>query len=116
MLTHVLDIARSSASSIISWRWACELQRGCIRSLLNRVFTQVYMNLPVCTVAFILLALSLRDVTISRTKGASWQSFTQKIDFLGLYVLSLNILHFYELTAHLQAALYGWDRAANCRL
>ena len=44
------------------------------------------MNLPVCTVAFILLALSLRDVTIGRSKGASWETFAQKFDFLGLYV------------------------------
>ncbi|KAN0100844.1 Drug:H+ antiporter-2 family protein [Tylopilus felleus] len=88
--------SRSSASSIISWRWA------------------FYMNLPVCTVAFILLALSLRDVTISRTKGASWQSFTQKIDFLGLLLFmagtGLLIVGFSFATSN------GWTSASTISL
>lgn len=50
------------------------------------------MNLPVCTVAFILLVLALRDVTISRANGASWQSFAQKFDFVGLYVYDLSFI------------------------
>ncbi|KAF8559339.1 MFS general substrate transporter [Imleria badia] len=62
----------SSASSIISWRWA------------------FYMNLPVCTVAFILLILSLRDVTISRANGASWQTFARNFDFLGLLLFMVG--------------------------
>jgi hypothetical protein len=39
--------------------------------------------------ASILLVLSLRDVTIGRAKGASWQIFAQRFDFLGLYVYDL---------------------------
>lgn len=55
-----------------------------LESPLSAVCPQVYMNLPVCTAAFILLLLALRDVTISRANGASWQTFAQKFDFFGL--------------------------------
>ncbi|KAG9314590.1 major facilitator superfamily domain-containing protein [Chiua virens] len=62
----------SGSSSTISWRWG------------------FYVNLPVCTVAFIFLALSLRDVNISRANGASWQTFSQTFDFLGLVLFMVG--------------------------
>ncbi|KAI9572725.1 major facilitator superfamily domain-containing protein [Boletus coccyginus] len=62
----------SSASSMVSWRWA------------------FYMNIPVCAVASILLVLSLRGVTIRRASGASWQIFVQKFDFLGLLLFMVG--------------------------
>jgi len=48
------------------------------------------MNLPVCMLASILLVLSLRDVTIGRAKGASWQIFAQRFDFLGLLLFMVG--------------------------
>ncbi|KIJ21518.1 Drug:H+ antiporter-2 family protein [Paxillus involutus ATCC 200175] len=56
----------TGSSDVVSWRWA------------------FYLNLPVCVVAFILLVLSLRGVTLGPAKGASWRTFAQKFDFLGL--------------------------------
>lgn len=59
-------------STTINWRWA------------------FYMNLPVCLVAFLLLSISLRDVTLGNTKDASWKSFTEKFDFIGLLLFMLG--------------------------
>ena len=60
------------------------------------------MNLPICTVAFVLLVLSLRGVTISRKSGASWKTFAHTFDFLGLQVHTLlfiftNLRQIYRL-------------------
>ncbi|KIK95627.1 hypothetical protein PAXRUDRAFT_140266 [Paxillus rubicundulus Ve08.2h10] len=56
----------TGSSTTVSWRWA------------------FYLNLPICMVAFILLVLSLRGVTLGPAKGASWRAFAQNFDFLGL--------------------------------
>ncbi|EGO30980.1 hypothetical protein SERLADRAFT_432641 [Serpula lacrymans var. lacrymans S7.9] len=56
----------SSSSSTISWRWA------------------FYLNLPVCLVAFVILSMSLRHVPLGRADDASWRSFGQRFDFIGL--------------------------------
>ncbi|KAH7918405.1 MFS general substrate transporter [Leucogyrophana mollusca] len=53
-------------STTISWRWA------------------FYLNLPVCLVAFIVIALSLRNVSVGHAPNASWKTFAQRFDFLGL--------------------------------
>ena len=44
----------------------------------------VYLNLPVCLVAFVILTLSLRGVRIGSTKNVSWRTFGRTFDFLGL--------------------------------
>ncbi|KAG1783639.1 major facilitator superfamily domain-containing protein [Suillus placidus] len=59
-------------STTISWRWA------------------FYMNLPVCLFAFLLLSVSLRDVTLGHAKHASWKNFTEKFDFIGLLLFMLG--------------------------
>ncbi|KAG1885617.1 major facilitator superfamily domain-containing protein [Suillus subluteus] len=50
----------------------------------------VYMNLPVCAFAFLLLSVSLRDVTLGHAKHASWKNFTEKFDFFGLLLFMLG--------------------------
>ncbi|KAG2156490.1 major facilitator superfamily domain-containing protein [Suillus bovinus] len=50
----------------------------------------VYMNLPVCLFAFLLLSLSLRNVTLGQAKHASWKNFTEKFDFIGLLLFMLG--------------------------
>ncbi|KAF8845336.1 MFS general substrate transporter [Paxillus ammoniavirescens] len=64
----------TGSSAMVSWRWA------------------FYLNLPVCVVAFILLVLSLRGVTLGPAKGASWRAFAHKFDFLGLYVYNFSVI------------------------
>ncbi|OAX44881.1 MFS general substrate transporter [Rhizopogon vinicolor AM-OR11-026] len=59
-------------SATINWRWA------------------FYMNLPVCLVAFLLLSLSLRNVTLGQAQHTSWKSFAGKFDFLGLLLFMLG--------------------------
>jgi hypothetical protein len=49
-------------------------------------FNLVYLNLPICFVAFVVLAISLRGAELDCSKDASWQTFLTKFDFLGLYV------------------------------
>ena len=44
----------------------------------------VYINLPVCLIAFIVLAPSLRGVEFQRTEDSGWQTFIQRFDFVGL--------------------------------
>ena len=44
----------------------------------------VYMNFPICLVAFIVLATSLRNVNLDRTSNASWRELASKFDFVGL--------------------------------
>ena len=44
----------------------------------------VYINLPVCLIAFIVLALSLRGVEFQRAEDSGWQTFIQRFDFVGL--------------------------------
>lgn len=44
----------------------------------------VYMNLPICVVAFGVLYVSLRHVQLGNASNASWRSFIQTFDFLGL--------------------------------
>ncbi|KAF9229583.1 MFS general substrate transporter [Gyrodon lividus] len=72
--------SRAKWSQALSVTWSCSAVAG---PLLGGLFS-IYLNLPVCMVAFVLLTLSLRDVTLGRTKGASWRAFAQKFDFLGL--------------------------------
>ncbi|KAG0703136.1 major facilitator superfamily domain-containing protein [Suillus ampliporus] len=59
-------------STTITWRWA------------------FYMNLPVCLFAFLLLSVSLRDVTLGHAQNASWKNFIEKFDFLGLLLFMLG--------------------------
>jgi len=46
----------------------------------------VYLNLPVCIVAWILIMLSLRNVSFGPVKSATWQDLALHFDFIGLYV------------------------------
>lgn len=59
-------------STTITWRWA------------------FYMNLPVCIFAFLLLSVSLRNVTLGHSKDASWKNFLEKFDFIGLLLFMLG--------------------------
>ncbi|KAG2077021.1 MFS general substrate transporter, partial [Suillus decipiens] len=59
-------------STTITWRWA------------------FYMNLPVCIFAFLLLSVSLRNVTLGQAKDASWKNFIEKFDFIGLLLFMLG--------------------------
>ncbi|KAF9243867.1 major facilitator superfamily domain-containing protein [Melanogaster broomeanus] len=72
--------SRAKWSQALSVTWSCSAVAG---PLLGGLFS-IYMNLPICVVAFVLLSLSLRDVTLRRARGASWLVFAQKFDFLGL--------------------------------
>ncbi|KAJ3576145.1 hypothetical protein NP233_g632 [Leucocoprinus birnbaumii] len=53
-------------SSTVNWRWG------------------FYINLPICVVAFFVLALSLRGVEPIQSTDASWRTLVKKFDFVGL--------------------------------
>ncbi|KAI6159605.1 amino acid permease ScVBA-like protein [Pisolithus thermaeus] len=57
----------SGASTTFNWRWA------------------FYLNLPVCLVALVLIALSLRNIRFGRAKSASWHALAQHFDFVPFY-------------------------------
>ena len=50
--------------------------------LISRV--PVYINLPVCGLAFVILWVSLRRVYARRVSDLSWGDFGRTFDFLGL--------------------------------
>lgn len=56
----------SSSASTLSWRWA------------------FYLNLPICLIGALVLALSLNGVELEGPKGASWKDFLRRFDFIGL--------------------------------
>jgi hypothetical protein len=58
------------------------------------------MNLPVCIFAFLLLAVSLRDVTLGHAKDASWKNFIKKFDFFGLYDMVFTFLRHAHITLY----------------
>jgi hypothetical protein len=44
----------------------------------------VFLNLPICLIGALVLALSLSGVELEGPKGASWKEFLRKFDFIGL--------------------------------
>ena len=44
----------------------------------------VFLNLPVCLVGALVLALSLNGVELEGPKGTSWKDFLRRFDFFGL--------------------------------
>ncbi|KAJ8596466.1 amino acid permease ScVBA-like protein [Rhizopogon salebrosus TDB-379] len=83
---------RAKWSQALSITWSCSAVAG---PILGGLFSTgystsidwrwgFYMNLPVCLVAFLLLSMSLRNVTLGQAQHASWKSFAEKFDFLGL--------------------------------
>ncbi|PPQ90416.1 hypothetical protein CVT25_014934 [Psilocybe cyanescens] len=52
--------------SSVGWRWG------------------FYINLPICFLAVVILALSLRRVELTRASNASWRVLAKSFDFIGL--------------------------------
>ncbi|KAJ7275380.1 major facilitator superfamily domain-containing protein [Mycena haematopus] len=71
---------RAKWSQALSVTWSCSAIAG---PLLGGLFS-VYLNLPVCLVAFIVLFTSLRHVQLGKPSDASWRSFIETFDFGGL--------------------------------
>ena len=44
----------------------------------------VYMNLPLCFVALVVLVTSLHRVELKTASNASWLTLSRKFDFVGL--------------------------------
>ena len=44
----------------------------------------VYMNLPICAVATVVLWLCLRHMYVARPSDLSWSRFARTFDFIGL--------------------------------
>lgn len=47
----------------------------------------VFINLPIATVAAVLLFFSLKDVPLRPAKGVTWRKLWNNFDLLGLFVL-----------------------------
>ncbi|KAL4069436.1 major facilitator superfamily domain-containing protein [Scleroderma citrinum] len=85
--------SRPKWSQALSVTWSCSAIAG---PLLGGLFSSeqfhlisdsdftLYLNLPVCAVAWILIVLSLRDVSFDRAKSATWRSLALRFDFVGL--------------------------------
>ena len=52
--------------------------------LMHASASTVYMNPPICLVAFIVLVISLRTVNLDSNSNTSWRELTTKFDFVGL--------------------------------
>jgi hypothetical protein len=46
--------------------------------------TLVYLNVPICCMGALVLALSLNGIELAASEGASWEDFLHKFDFVGL--------------------------------
>ena len=68
----------------ISWRWGCEFKFIHMFSRCHNYSYLVFINLPICFVAFVILVTSLRGVQLKQASDASWKTLAQKFDFLGL--------------------------------
>ncbi|KAH7915108.1 major facilitator superfamily domain-containing protein [Hygrophoropsis aurantiaca] len=86
---------RATWSTALSVTWSCSAVAGpllgglfilCLIELTIDLIMAllVYLNLPVCLVAFIVIGLSLRNVSVGRSSDATWKRLAQKFDFVGL--------------------------------
>lgn len=83
-----LSVARTDNSgSTFDWRWSCTCRfRSFVKPvvLIHDSGLTVYMNLPICLIAFIVLVISLRTVNLDRNSNASWRELAARFDFVGL--------------------------------
>jgi len=81
------DNRPDNTGSAFNWRWSCMCRFRSFVTLWvlihDSCFT-VYMNLPICLVASIVLVISLRNVNLDRRSDASWRELATKFDFVGL--------------------------------
>ncbi|KAI0296148.1 major facilitator superfamily [Russula brevipes] len=86
----------AGGSSILSWRWA------------------FYLNIPICFLGSLILALSLNGIELEAPKGASWKDFIRRFDFVGLVLFmgstSCIIVGFSFASTH------GWTAASTITL
>ncbi|EIW86443.1 MFS general substrate transporter [Coniophora puteana RWD-64-598 SS2] len=73
---------RSNWSQALSVTWSCSAVAG---PILGGLFS-IFLNLPVCFAAFVVLLITLHNVPLSCARDASWRSFAQKFDFVGLFL------------------------------
>ncbi|KAA1468533.1 hypothetical protein DENSPDRAFT_472383 [Dentipellis sp. KUC8613] len=86
----------SSKSSMFNWRWA------------------FYLNLPICLVAFVVLAISLNGAALMRPKDATWRAFVQRFDFLGLFLFIIGSSC--VIVGFSFASTYGWTSPSTLAL
>lgn len=112
--SEIVDFqSRAKWSQALSITWSCSAIAG---PLLGGLFSgqhgimswrsAFYLNLPVCIIAFVVLWIALRDVSVGCPHDVSWSQFLQRFDFVGLLLFmvgsSLIVVGFSF------ASLYGW--------
>lgn len=75
-------LTAGNSTTGVSWRWACESHEAFVKVATHDCL--VYMNLPICLVALVVLLISLRNVNVQQPSDASWHRFARKFDFAGL--------------------------------
>ncbi|KAI0639128.1 amino acid permease ScVBA-like protein [Trametes polyzona] len=81
--SEIVDVRNQAKwSQALSVTWACSAVAG---PLLGGVFS-VYINIPICAVAFVTLWLSLRHVFVGRPSDVTWRTFSRTFDFVGLFL------------------------------
>ncbi|EMD41616.1 hypothetical protein CERSUDRAFT_70139 [Gelatoporia subvermispora B] len=79
--SELVDVqSQAKWSQALSVTWACSAVAG---PLLGGLFS-VFLNLPICAAAFIVLCFSLRSVQIGSESGTTWSKLWRTFDFLGL--------------------------------
>ena len=80
-----LTVFDTADNGVLSWRWACKRVYFFIYSdRLIRILCTVYLNLPVCLVALVVMWFSLREIELGPSVDVSWRIFGQTFDFFGL--------------------------------
>ncbi|KAF9474301.1 amino acid permease ScVBA-like protein [Pholiota conissans] len=91
--SEVVEVKRRAIwSQALSITWSCSAISGPIIGGLFSGQTKssvdwrwgFYINLPVCLVAFAVLATSLRRLELQVASNASWRMLSQRFDFVGL--------------------------------
>ena len=71
----------------MTWRWGCTFFLFMWTIRIPFTPFPVYINLPVCLVALIILALSLRGVEFKISPNSTVPKLLKSFDFIGLYVI-----------------------------
>ena len=56
------------------------------------IWSSVFINIPICLVASVVLVISLRSVDLDRSSDTSWRELATKFDFIGLWVILSRVI------------------------
>jgi MFS family permease len=78
--------------TVLNWRWSCASVCASVLYCQTDVESAVYINLPICFCAVVIMALSLYHIPLNATTKTTWQGFISTFDFIGLFVSFLPFM------------------------